>query len=87
MMTNITKMKTNFETCDINAKIHGLSILVGELYAEMYASSPGMNNMDQVDNALEAFKSLRRMLPTVFNEQGIERHQGHRAAHYSTQGA
>ena len=77
-------MKTNFETNDLNAKIHGLSIMAGEVYHELY-SGPNCNS-DLTDNALEAYKSLRRLLPTVLNHNGIERHQGHTAAHCATQG-
>tara|TARA_R110000822_G_scaffold190602_3_gene329357 strand:+ start:41 stop:271 length:231 start_codon:yes stop_codon:yes gene_type:complete len=73
----------SFETNKINAKIHGLSIQVGELYAELYAQ--GMDTFDEQDHALEAYKSLRRALP---RDGGLkdEPHIGHSAAHDATQG-
>lgn len=79
-------MKTNFETNDLNAKIHGLSIMAGEVYHELYKESYSTENFERTENALEAYKSLRRLLPIVLNHNGIERHQGHTAAHYATQG-
>ena len=65
------------------AKIHTLSIEVGELYAELYRS--GTDNMEAADHALEAYKSLRRALPFEHNGKG-ERHIGHERAYLATQG-
>ena len=60
------------------AKIQGLSIQVGELFADLYR-----NNDDSALEALEAYKSLRRLLPKDANGK---RHLGSTAAHHSTQG-
>jgi len=69
-----------FEYNTTEAKIQGLSIQVGELFADLWKS--GSN---ESDNALEAYKSLRRLLPTEDNYSG--RHVGATAAHKATQGA
>lgn len=76
-------MTNSFETNKLNAKIHGLSIQVGELYAALYAK--GMETFDEQDHALEAYKSLRRALPRDFNLPD-QPHIGHSAAHDATQG-
>ena len=60
------------------AKIQGLSVQVGELFADLYR-----NNDDSALEALEAYKSLRRCLPMDANGK---RHLGSTAAHHSTQG-
>ena len=60
------------------AKIQGLSVQVGELFADLYR-----NNNDNAPEALEAYKSLRRLLPKDANGK---RHIGSTAAHHSTQG-
>ncbi len=60
------------------AKIQGLSIQVGELFADLYR-----NNSDNSEEALEAYKSLRRLLPKDANGK---RHIGSTAAHHATQG-
>ena len=60
------------------AKIQGLSVQVGELFADMYKASD-----DNAPEALEAYKSLRRLLPKDANGK---RHIGSTAAHHSTQG-
>jgi hypothetical protein len=67
----------NFETNAVMAKIQGLSVQVGELFSDLYAS-----NDSQADHALEAYKSLRRLLPL-----DGDRHIGAHAAHAATQGA
>lgn len=61
-------------------KIQGLSIQVGELYAQLYRDNT--TTPDVVDDALEAYKSLRRLLPTEWDG----RHVGHAEAHSSTAG-
>jgi len=61
-------------------KIQGLSIQVGELYAQLYRD-PSITP-EIVDDALEAYKSLRRLLPTEFDG----RHEGHGEAYNSTNG-
>ena len=61
------------------AKIHGLSIQVGELFADLYRSGKG----DIANEALEAYKSLRRALP---RESLGGRHVGATAAYKATQG-
>ncbi len=63
------------------AKIQGLSVQVGELFAKLYSDTS--TSAEDVDNALEAYKSLRRMLPREF---GHGRHVGAQAAHKATQG-
>ena len=64
------------------AKIQGLSVQAGELFADLYRDRSVSS--ETVDNALEAYKSLRRMLP---REGGVDsRHVGATAAHAATQG-
>ena len=64
------------------AKIQGLSVQAGELFADLYRDRS--ISSETVDNALEAYKSLRRMLP---REGGVDsRHVGATAAHAATQG-
>jgi len=65
-----------------NAKIQGLSIMVAEVYQQLYTSDSYLDHLAS-DEALEAYKSLRRLLP--MNEEG-DRHIGHKAAHKATQG-
>ena len=70
----------SFEYNSTEAKIQGLSIQVGELFADLYKGShDGPDSME----ALEAYKSLRRLLPT---EAFSDRHIGATAAHKATQG-
>ena len=69
-----------FEYNTTEAKIQGLSIQVGELFADLWKSGSY-----ESDNALEAYKSLRRLLPT--EQYGEGRHIGATAAHKATQGA
>lgn len=81
LFQTITKMITTTPLSQVmQDKIQGLSIQVGELYAQLYrdnTSSPGL-----VDEALEAYKSLRRLLPTEFDG----RHEGHYEGYNSTNG-
>ena len=69
-----------FEYNTIEAKIQGLSIQVGELFADLWKQGSY-----ESDNALEAYKSLRRLLP--MESFGSDRHLGATAAHKATQGA
>ena len=73
-------MLSTFETNTREAKIQGLSIQVGELFADLYKTGS-----DASLDALEAYKSLRRLLPT--EDYGSGRHVGATAAHKATQGA
>ena len=68
-----------FEYNTLEAKIQGLSIQAGELFADLWKSGSY-----ESDHALEAYKSLRRLLPT---ESFSDRHIGATAAHKATQGA
>lgn len=74
-------MQNDFGFNPTQAKIQGLSVQVGELFAKLYADTS--SDAATVDNALEAYKSLRRMLP---RDAGGVRHVGARAAHKATQG-
>jgi hypothetical protein len=67
----------------LQAKIQGLSVQVGELFADLY-KHPDMNG-DSLE-ALEAYKSLRRLLPREYNWDEGSRHIGATAAHKATQG-
>ena len=69
-----------FEYNTTDAKVQGLSIQVGELFADLYKTGS-----DASLDALEAYKSLRRLLPT--EDFGSGRHIGATAAHKATQGA
>ena len=69
-----------FEYNTTEAKVQGLSIQVGELFADLYKTGS-----DASLDALEAYKSLRRLLPT--EDFGSGRHIGATAAHKATQGA
>ena len=66
------------------AKIQGLSVQVGELFADIYQDN-GSKNTDTLE-ALEAYKSLRRLLPREFDFEPKSRHIGASAAHKATQG-
>ena len=60
------------------AKIQGLSVQVGELFADLYDDpNSNINAME----CLEAYKSLRRLLP-----MDGDRRLGASAAHLATQG-
>ncbi len=69
----------SFEYNTREAKIQGLSIQAGELFADLYKNGSGYES----ETALEAYKSLRRLLPT---ENFSDRHVGATAAHKATQG-
>jgi len=69
----------DFNKNALAAKIQGLSVQVGELFADLY-DDPN-SNIDSME-CLEAYKSLRRLLP-----MDGDRHQGATAAHSATQGA
>ncbi len=69
----------SFEYNTMEAKIQGLSIQAGELFADLYKNGTS----DQSLEALEAYKSLRRLLPL---ENFSDRHIGATAAHKATQG-
>ena len=71
-----------FEYDNLQAKIQGLSVQVGELFADLY-KDPSANSLE----ALEAYKSLRRLLPREENASWEgSRHIGATAAHKATQG-
>ena len=72
-------MLHSFEYNTTEAKIQGLSVQVGELFADLWKKGSY-----ESDHALEAYKSLRRLLPT---ESFSDRHVGATAAHKATQGA
>ena len=71
-------MRSSFEYNTTEAKIQGLSVQVGELFADLWKSGSF-----ESDHALEAYKSLRRLLPV---DSWTGRHQGATAAHKATQG-
>ena len=70
-----------------DAKIQGLSIQVGELFAQLYEEDDSNERIygAQARRALEAYKYLRRLLPHENNGYG-KRHIGATAAHDATQG-
>lgn len=76
---------TDFHYNTRNAKIQGLSVQVGELFADMYRDTSLTGN-DAME-ALEAYKSLRRLLPRerVWDRDSRQRHLGATAAHKATQ--
>ena len=76
-------MNNDFSYNSRNAKIQGLSVQVGELFADMYRDRSLDTSGDSLE-ALEAYKSLRRLLPT--EQYGEGRHIGATAAHKATQG-
>ena len=67
-----------------NAKIQGLSIQAGELFADLYRD--GGADATKTLEALEAYKSLRRLLPRQSSFDDSSAHMGSTAAHKSTQG-
>ena len=76
---------TDFHYNPTNAKIQGLSVQVGELFADLYRD--GTAGKEALE-CLEAYKSLRRLLPRE-QQYGIgydSRHIGAEAAHKATQG-
>jgi len=70
----------SFEYNTREALIQGLSIQAGKLFADLYKNGSAQES----DDALEAYKSLRRILPT--ESYGSGRHVGATAAHKATQG-
>ena len=78
-------MTNDFSFNKTQAKIHGLSVQVGELFADLYKNpTDGVGGSSDSLEALEAYKSLRRLLPM---ESYGDRHVGASAAHKATQGA
>ena len=75
-------MRSSFEYNTREALIQGLSIQAGKLFADLYANGSALES----ETALEAYKSLRRLLPTEENWDGSSRHIGATAAHKATQG-
>ncbi len=74
---------SRFDYNTVEAKIQGLSIQVGELFADLYK---GPNDGPDSMEALEAYKSLRRLLPRERDWDNDSRHLGATAAHRATQG-
>ena len=81
-----------FEYDKTLAKIQGLSVQVGELFAELYQdwydysdTTYGPRDVDKKYHALEAYKSLRRLLPRENPTIRNSRHLGASAAHKATQ--
>jgi len=76
---------SDFHYNPLNAKIQGLSVQVGELFADMYRDTSLTGN-DAME-CLEAYKSLRRLLPREHTYSGarVGRHEGAEAAHKATQ--
>tara|TARA_Y100001951_G_scaffold88502_1_gene80140 strand:+ start:102 stop:440 length:339 start_codon:yes stop_codon:yes gene_type:complete len=70
----------SFEYNTREALIQGLSIQAGKLFADLYSNGSALES----ETALEAYKSLRRLLPT--EQYGEGRHIGATAAHKATQG-
>ncbi len=77
-------MSTDFSYNQQFAKIQGLSVQVGELFADLYRKHG--ENSDESQNALESYKSLRRLLPRESKWNGDIRHIGSLAAHKAPQG-
>ena len=76
-------MLNTFEYDKTKAKIQGLSVQVGELFAELYRDT---SMQPESLEALEACKSLRRLLPRESDWMSDSRHIGATAAHKATQG-
>ena len=70
----------SFEYDTREALIQGLSIQAGKLFADLYSNGSALES----ETALEAYKNLRRLLPTENSWSG--RHKGATAAHKATQG-
>ena len=70
----------SFEYNTREALIQGLSIQAGKLFADLYSNGSALES----ETALEAYKNLRRLLPTENSWSG--RHVGATAAHKATQG-
>ena len=79
-----TDMQNAFSYDARQAKIQGLSVQVGELFADMYKDN-GASHTATLE-ALEAYKSLRRLLPREYDWDSDSRHIGATAAYKATQG-
>ena len=77
-------MSDNFAYNQQQAKIQGLSVQVGELFSDLYRKH-GEDSQQSLE-ALESYKSLRRLLPRENKYDGESRHIGATAAHKATQG-
>ena len=73
----------NFHYNTRNALIQGMSVQAGKLFADLYSSGTAQ----QSEDALMAYKSLRRLLPREYEWTDNSRHIGATAAHKATQGA
>ena len=76
-------MTSDFHYNTRNAKIQGLSVQAGELFADLYRD--GGADATTTLEALEAYKSLRRLLPREQEWDATSRHMGATAAHKATQ--
>jgi len=80
-------MDYTFNNNPRQAKIQGLSVQVGELFADLYRDNTAQ---DEAQECLEAYKSLRRLLPRETQWSAMpdsnNRHIGACAAHKATQG-
>jgi hypothetical protein len=72
----------SFEYNTREALIQGLSVQAGKLFADLYTNGTAQ----QSEDALMAYKSLRRLLPSEQKWDGEYRHIGASAAHKATQG-
>ena len=72
----------SFEYNTREALIQGLSIQAGKLFADLYSNGSALES----ETALEAYKSLRRLLPMESDWNSDSRHIGATAAHKATQG-
>ena len=72
----------NFHYNTRNALIQGMSVQAGKLFADLYVNGTQQQSMD----SLEAYKSLRRLLPREYDSLMASRHIGATAAHKATQG-
>jgi len=77
-------MSDSFAYNTQQAKIQGLSVQVGELFADLYKTH-GEDSQQSLE-ALESYKSLRRLLPRETSWDNSGRHIGATAAHKATQG-
>ena len=75
-------MKDSFNINTRNALIQGMSVQAGKLFADLYSNG----TVQQSEDALEAYKSLRRLLPREYEWSDNSRHIGATAAHKATQG-
>ena len=71
----------SFEYNTREALIQGLSIQAGKLFADLYSNGSALES----ETALEAYKSLRRLLPREYDWDSSSRHIGATAAHKATQ--